>query len=394
METKPKVLVLGHLPPSAGGITSLLLSIFSSEIAQNFELVPFNIGRPAKRRVTHNYGYHAIFNSGFRRALLAIGITLWHIVSFPVKVLVHRPGIIHIHTAPYLVFWETTVYVLVARLFRIPCILHFHSSLRHFLETSGSRVRAGILWVIRRSSVFAVICKEDLQLFRKGRGTTQWVYLPNFMAIDTFRHSVDVVREPVQPHREISLLFLGGSDAAHKGFLDLLHAVRSLKMSQLGLRLLLVAVPRDKVVSELPEYLLPFCDVQEWVSGKAKLDVFARSDILVLPSYAEGMPMSILEAMACSMPVIASRVGGIPDMITDGWDGYLVAPGNAKDLSESIYRLVQDPTKIKEMGKRAYAKALTHYNISVGIGRLESLYGEILRQVPSFQGNNPTLRQG
>src|SRR5262245_40248829 len=118
MATKPKVLVLGHLPPSAGGITSLLLTILGSQPTQRYELVPFNIGRPAKRKVIHNYGYHAILNSGLRRALLAVTTTLWHIVNFPVKLLIHRPEIIHIHTAPYLVFWETAIYVVIARFFR------------------------------------------------------------------------------------------------------------------------------------------------------------------------------------------------------------------------------------------------------------------------------------
>src|SRR5882724_6444398 len=104
---KPKVLVAGHLPPAAGGITSQLLTILGSQINQEFVLVPFNIGRPAKRSVTDNFGYQALVNSGLRRALVAIVTTLWHIMSFPFVVLWERPAIIHIHTSPFLVFWET-----------------------------------------------------------------------------------------------------------------------------------------------------------------------------------------------------------------------------------------------------------------------------------------------
>src|SRR3990172_10719959 len=161
--TRPKVLVAGHFPPSAGGITSLLLTTFRSPLREQIDLVPFNIGRRPKRTVIHNFGYHAILNAGLKRAALAITVTLAHMIMFPVALMRHRPAVAHVHTAPYLVFWETSYYVFCARVLGVPCVLQFHSSFRLFFEASGQLARRLMLRVIRAATVFAVISSEDLE---------------------------------------------------------------------------------------------------------------------------------------------------------------------------------------------------------------------------------------
>ena len=389
---KPKVLLLGHLPPSAGGITSLLLTILASGTIQDYELIPFNIGRPAKRNVVHNYGYHALLNSGLKRGIIAVAITLWHLGIFPIVVFWHRPAIIHIHSAPFLVFWETAYYVFIARILRIPCCLQFHSSLRHFYEMSGPTLRTAIFHVISMAKAFVVVCREDMGLVAEKAGdNTRCFYLPNFIDVGTFQRSITRARGQVQPERNIAILFLGGSDAVHKGLNDLLSVVRLLGRSQLGLHFLLVAVPKEKVEPELPADLLPCCSILDWVSGNAKLEVFAKTDLFVLPSIAEGMPMGILEAMASSIPVVATKVGGIPDMITDGQEGYQLNPGDVEGLVKAISHLAQDPDKRKKMGEKGLQKALSLYDIPIGTQQLENLYKEIL-QYPSCKakpGANP-----
>ena len=159
---RPKILIAAHLPPSVGGPASLLVDIFSSDLAKDFELIPFNIGRPPKFSVQNNFGYKALFNAGLRRTLVAIWITLLHVMEFPVLLLKERPTLVHIHTAPYWVFWETAWYVLVSKLFRVPCALQMHFSFRFFYEGSPWFLRRIMLWILRRTSVFVVICQDDI----------------------------------------------------------------------------------------------------------------------------------------------------------------------------------------------------------------------------------------
>jgi glycosyltransferase involved in cell wall biosynthesis len=379
---KPKVLVVGHFPPAAGGITSFLLTVLSSPIKEKYELVPFNIGRPAKLNVINNTGYGALINSGLKRALVALVTTVWHMVIFPFVVLFHKPVIIHIHTAQFLVFWETAYYVFVARAFRILCVLQFHASFRYFYQVSRPCLCVLMLWVLCKVNICLLISTEDLEFVReKTRRSIKCVYLPNFIEVDAFQEVVNQARKRFRRGKDIAVLFLGGSEAAHKGLFDLLRAICMLDRSLLGLRFLLIGVPREEVESRLPADLVKRCEIRGWVSGLTKIDIFARADIFVLPSYAEGMPISILEAMASSIPVIATKVGGIPDLITEGQEGYLLDPGDVEGLARAISTLACSHKTRKDMARNGLQKARHLYDVSTGVHMLQSLYeGMLLRR--------------
>jgi glycosyltransferase involved in cell wall biosynthesis len=95
-------------------------------------------------------------------------------------------------------------------------------------------------------------------------------------------------------------------------------------------------------------------------------DVRARmsaSAVFVLPSHSEGQPISVLEAMACALPVIATRVGGIPETVRDGVDGIIVDPGNVGALSDAIERLVTRPQLRREMGAAARRRVQERYDM-------------------------------
>ena len=80
-----------------------------------------------------------------------------------------------------------------------------------------------------------------------------------------------------------------------------------------------------------------------WVSGDAKSKILSTTDILVLPSYYEGLPISVLEAMSYAMPVITTPVGGIPEVVTDGVEGTLFTPGDKASLTQTIDTYIENP---------------------------------------------------
>ena len=94
-----------------------------------------------------------------------------------------------------------------------------------------------------------------------------------------------------------------------------------------------------------------------WVSGDEKARLMANSDILVLPSYYEGLPISILEAMSYAMPVITTPVGGIPEVVTDGIEGSLFTPGDKTQLAAVIDRYIDNPGLILSQGQAGHKKA-------------------------------------
>ena len=92
-------------------------------------------------------------------------------------------------------------------------------------------------------------------------------------------------------------------------------------------------------------------DFGESISQEALLGLYSDCDILVLPSRTEGWGLSLMEAMACKKPVVASRVGGIPELVRDGTDGLLVGAGDVAGLSRAILRLLKDPDLCRRMGE-------------------------------------------
>ena len=90
--------------------------------------------------------------------------------------------------------------------------------------------------------------------------------------------------------------------------------------------------------------------------------VMARSDIVLLPSYTEGLPRSLMEAMALARPVLSTRVGGIPELVRDGIDGILVEPGDVEALARALYTL-SDPLTRQQMGQAGQQRVRENFSL-------------------------------
>jgi glycosyltransferase involved in cell wall biosynthesis len=107
-------------------------------------------------------------------------------------------------------------------------------------------------------------------------------------------------------------------------------------------------------------------------------EVLRAADVMVLPSLDEGLPIAILEAMACGRPVVATPVGGVPEAVVDGQTGLLVPPGDAAALSDAMTRLLRDPALGRRLGDEGRRRAETVLSIERVASRVEALYEELL----------------
>jgi glycosyltransferase involved in cell wall biosynthesis len=100
-----------------------------------------------------------------------------------------------------------------------------------------------------------------------------------------------------------------------------------------------------------------------YVDAEMVASAYAAASLVVLPSLMEGMGIAILEAMAASKPCVASRIGGIPEVVEDGRTGFLVEPANAESLAEGIIRVLSDPSRARTMGEDGRRRAMDSFTI-------------------------------
>ena len=106
-------------------------------------------------------------------------------------------------------------------------------------------------------------------------------------------------------------------------------------------------------------------------------------DVVAVPSVSEGTPLVVLEAMAAGVPVVASRVGGIPSQLQNGTEGILVPPGDPRALGDAILGLLRDPERARRMGEAGRLRAATEFSHENMVRRVEGIYRDALAEVKS-----------
>jgi len=115
-----------------------------------------------------------------------------------------------------------------------------------------------------------------------------------------------------------------------------------------------------------------------WLDKEMKEEAYQNADIFILPSYKEGMPISILEAMSYGLPVLSTKISGIPDLITDGINGYLDSPGDTNGMYKHLDQLLNDPEKRKNMGKKSLERVKLNSEELI-FKQVVELYNELLQ---------------
>jgi glycosyltransferase involved in cell wall biosynthesis len=186
---------------------------------------------------------------------------------------------------------------------------------------------------------------------------------------------------PKRLGRSYARLVYLGLFARTKGVFDLVDALTRLKPECLGrTRLVLAGNGNLAQVRELVERrgLTRFVEVREWLGPAERDRLLASADAFVLPSYAEGLPMSLLEAMAWGLPVISTTVGSIPEHVHDGAQGLLVTPGDVSELAGAIERIVMDDALRQRMGEQA-RRAVEPLSVELYARKVAAIYGAVAR---------------
>ena len=105
---------------------------------------------------------------------------------------------------------------------------------------------------------------------------------------------------------------------------------------------------------------------------------YQMADIFTLPSYTEGLPLVVIEAMACGLPVVVSTVGGIPELVKDGNNGFLVPPKDSFSLNEKLEILVNNEELRKKIGTKALETVDDEFNIDKKVDKMINMYNKLI----------------
>lgn len=354
------IVMLGTAPGMMGGVSSVI-DIYA---AQGF-LEHWNISYI----VTHADG----------GALKKLRVALQAIGKFLGIFFLRRPRILHVHVSPYISFWRKFIFIKIAQARGCRVILHlhgdnfdvFHNNLPAFLQRVIQKLIANCALII-------VLSEE-------------WRSIDFFHAIAPQVPVTCVANPVVVPPLEAGaakagkrFLFLGKL-AATKGVFDLLRAFAIVVKHEPQATLQLGGngdiEQARRLVAELA--LEGHVEILGWVQGAQKETLLRNATAYVLPSYHEGLPMGVLEAMAYELPVIATPVGGIPGAVRDNIEGILVPVGDIEQLANALLRVASAPDEAALLGKAGRLRAETMYSAPVIIAKLGGIYQEVL-QAPLY----------
>jgi glycosyltransferase involved in cell wall biosynthesis len=235
--------------------------------------------------------------------------------------------------------------------------------------------------VLRRFSCVVAVSQGVAQILREsGIRRFRLFRIPNGIDVAPFELARQTLETDAQETRSL-VVGMVGRLVKEKGCEYFLRAAADVLPRFPGARFILVGDgPERASLEQLARELKLRIgqNIEFWGHRDDMPSVYACLDICVLPSFAEGMPMTVLEAMAGGKPVIATRVGEIPQLVNPGVDGLLVSPGDVDELSAAIIRLMGDTNLRRRMGANGQQKARKSFSADGMARSYSALYHQIL----------------
>lgn len=280
--------------------------------------------------------------------------------------------IYHIHVASYGSTFRKGLYVKVAKKWGKKVILHIHGG-EYLLFYENSNKKDKIRSIINAADMVIVLSSWWKSKFDEIFGLTNCVVLEN--GVDTESLKLAITDNYNNLRTFISLGRLGES----KGTYDLIDAIEQVKEDIPDIKCYLAGDGEIEKSKELirKKKLEDNIIVTGWIDLDKKISFLKDSSTLVLPAYNEGLPMSILEAMACGKAIISTKVGAIPEVIKKE-NGILIEPGDINALTMALKTYCMNEKEVKKVGKENIKIINQKYNIKVMHQKLSKYYHNVI----------------
>lgn len=347
-EKTKSVTIIGPVSKDTGGISQYINK--QLKYLEGFELSTHDIAPSS--------------GSGPIWFLIALGGALLDATSY---IFSRRSDIVHVHTSHNLSFARSSFYVLFTKyVWSRPVVLHIHGSSFHkFVNTNSTPLE----WYQR--IVFNAACRVIVL-------STYW---EDMLSDHVKKSKIEAIPNAVNPleyetndRRTVPHIVFISNLISRKGINELVEAIRKIETTDTPEYKVTIAGkgPLSEAVEELSESY-NHVEYRGYVSEREKQAILESGTIYVLPSYAEGLPIAILEGMAGGNAVISTNVGSIPEVITKE-NGIIIEPKNIDDLENAIKELLENPDITTEMGIQSRKLCEQKYSWSHVNSKLQEVY--------------------
>ncbi|MDD3013296.1 MAG: glycosyltransferase [Candidatus Gastranaerophilales bacterium] len=280
--------------------------------------------------------------------------------------------IVHVHSSYNGSFFRKAIILHLAKVFGKKTIFHLNGSrFNIFYENSSGFIKALIRHTLNKTDLIIVVSKQwkkDIEA-KQINSRIEILYNPVL---------VPKIQKEKEESELINVLFMG-KICHRKGAYDIVEAAKLIKDPRI--KITLYGDGETQKFKDLVENfnLEQNIRIEDWISDSKINEVYQNADIYILPSYNEGLPLSVLEAVSNGIPVITTNIGGIPEAVKNEVNGFLIEPGDYNLLAEKIILLADNKLLRNQMGAAGYKIAKEKFDVNIIINQLTAFYKELYR---------------
>lgn len=291
------------------------------------------------------------------------------LIKLPFILMFKHIDLVHIHMSEKGSFFRKKIITDICKLFRKKIVIHHHGAeFVVWYDSQNKTKKKKIKRMLERVDYNIVLSNLTLKQYKSVFGIDNVVCVHN---------SVNVPDENIYTKNNKDIVLFLGRIGVRKGAFDLIEAIKNVE----NLQDIKFYFCGDGDIEKMEELVKNYnlenrVVVKKWIAGEEKENILNRAIINVLPSYNEGLPMTILETMARGIPNISTNIASIPEVI-DEKNGILIEPGDIESLKEKMVYLLNNQAAIKEMSDNSYQKVKCKFSTESKIKELFALYEKL-----------------
>lgn len=352
---KKRICMVVPNPMVKGGIAAVVNGYRGSELEKKYEIT-----------------YVESYKDGSKFEKLLKGICGY--LHFIRVLLLHKPDLVHIHSSFGPSFYRKMPFIYMATWAKVPVINHIHGAdFDDFYVNASENKKKKIKKIYNKCTVLIALSEE----WKKN--LCQIVSSEKIVVIENYSTLYEDVLEQRQNRECNEMILFLGELGRRKGCYDIPEVIRRVKEKIPNVKCIMAGAGSEtdeeaikKLIRE--KNIMDNIVFPGWIRGAKKDKALKEADVFFLPSYNEGMPMSVLDAMGYGLPVVSTNVGGIPKIVHNGENGYCCDPGDIQEFTNYLVLLLSNDQFRKQAGKQSQRIVKEKYSFTAHIKQLEKLY--------------------